>query len=462
MKILLRVSLLAAILLLALTIALPGWWDPANQQIIWDYWSEMWMSNDELRVREEARRRGVPYGEYVAEISDSRAKTELKSEALEKTLAAIQRKDADELARALEKLSASDLPTDIYVKAIRSGFPEALPILHNNGLPCYPTAESTPSTPAFGPTDMRIRSAQSLTYRAAIAHQDSAYFRHWMVQGCWRNAATKNIRNPAHDIVRLRLMPFADVIPTTPEFDEFWKSALLEAITQDAPNFALELLRKPHFVRLLDARSAAEKNSFLVALQSRQFDVALGMLKVNSRILAERAISIKVYDYVADNALPPDLLLAIAGAPLVLPASFQPYQEMVNALESGNIAVATFWLKHDPQLRLEGVQDRYNDRIDTLLRKSDVEYVPLWLHRGLGISRFDEHGLDQFVDAMAIGHIAVIDQLIVAGIPLNRDYQGRSLLDMPIGGDADTRKRIRKRLAAGTANHARRESTTLH
>ena len=462
MKILLRVSLLAAILLLALTIALPGWWDPANQQIIWDHWSEMWMTNDDLRIREEARRRGVPYGEYAAEVSDSRAEAALKNAAREKALTAIQHKDADELTRALKVLSATDLPADIYVRAINSEFPAAFAVLHNDGLPCHPAAAIAPSTSALSlSAALRIQSAQSLTYRAAIAHQNPAYFREWMVQGCWRNAVTENVRNPARDIVRLRLMPFADVIPATPEFDEFWKNMLLEAITQKMPKFAEELLSKPHVVSLLDARGPAEHNSFLVALEYRQFEIALGILKANSRSVTESAVSIKVVDHVTSSSLPPDLLLAIAGAPLVLPASFQPYKEMVNALESGNTAMATFWLKRDPWLRVDDIQNRYIDRIDTLLRKSNVEFVCIWLDRGLDISRFDEHGLDHLVDAMAIGNITVIDRLIAAGAPLNRSYQGRSLLDMPLGGDTETMKRIRKRLAAGKANPTRLRATTL-
>ncbi len=462
LKLIIRVSLLLAMVVLCITALFPGWYD--NRGIIFNEVSQRFMSNDEVIMREKASRADVPYQEYK-----EKAEAKKKAKALLAKLnagldQAIAANDSAAINRAVAKFSAEQIKPNNVVSLIESSNITAFTALYQQSLACntdYQRDLVKTQMKNKTATDYRVSQFETKVSRAVLANSNDALMLAWYEMKCWRSAtelANKHdyLKALAHKLVVRNKPNRVLALKNAEDFDYLLTQVLWQSLNKRNDAAAQSLFEKAYvedtkkkpivsFVDVKKGRGGISSDLVFYALKNNHLLFAESVLQYDPEYIKRNNLSWNIYNDIVAKRFPERKTVQLLSNGLLDLESVKidVNSELTTAIENGITESVLLLLNHDAKATLKNlpVTDWENFRRSSA--NLPLQTQRFLFERGLDYGVFAYQGVDQLANAMSKGDEALVEfYLAEAGVKPAIEYRGKTILDAAIGGDTKTQQRI--------------------
>jgi hypothetical protein len=456
-QVLVRITLLAAIIVLAITAIFPGWYD--NRHIVVDEITAKFMSTDDLIIRENAQRQNRPYKEVKAEVLQKRKVKEDRQALAANLKEAIQTQDQQRLLVLLSSSLKRDFPQDLYVQAIEQNYLDGLEIINRAGIAC----NALPTQ--FKDDAIMFNAINSIHAKTlnAVFKSNATVFSKWLELDCYK----------VHSNIEQRLIghpQFSEWLNSV-SFDDkdaaFWQKILSQSVATNNDEIAKKLiaagvaLSNDSLLTINNRRLSASNNvdPLTSLIQRNKIELAAEILQKQPNYIAENNLDQEVFNAIKSGRQLRSIYEAFPSSFLRLDAlQFKPAEELEQAVQKGNLARIIWLLELDPSINFSMLEPASSEqaldyaKLDRSLQFDNVEHIRLLLERGFDLNSFEYKGLDQVANAARRGDVDLVSLLLEKGVKLNTLYRGQSILTALSSGNLENHKAIKALLISKGAH----------
>ena len=453
LKKIIRVTLLGIIVVLGFTIIFPGWYD--NKHIILDEITSKFMSKDDLIIRDDARRKNIPFKAYKEQVLNKRKARKLREENLQSLAHAINTQDDQLLEKTLIATKKRNIPYDIYAQVIEKSYLKGIDIIHENGIPCTATPQYL--------KDNQVSPNQGSIHRAtinAVLSSNSEILEKWLSLDCH----TIQPKFLARFVKDSRAIPLTENLTENKNNQLFLENLLWESVSNNKVKLTTHLRNQgisfsDDFLRSMNQErySSGKKIDFLTSfVKKRKMDVVAIILEDQPNYISENKIDQNIFDALKNGSQSKGIYDVLKSSYISKDAlDFNPSTELEQAVTKGNLTRVMWLLSLDPDLDFSTLQNKNIEYIsfERSLRWDNVKNVPILAARKFDFSLLRYQGLDQLSDAISRGKIDIVKLLLDLGVKTNTLYRGNSILNIANTLKVENKQKIIDLLIANGAHN---------